>query len=148
MAEILRKEPEARAVLIGLTVTLVCKRNPTPLSPYLCLFFHFRYWSRNNSPPCLESRRQPNISDWFPIGHCICSWQHCHYLCSILLGPKVCISCSTQTISFNDSCRRHPELEMYGFAGEAEFLANAAESAESIEEKKGDNNTYIISKEI
>lgn len=39
MAEILRKEPEARAVLIGLTVTLVCKRNPTPLSQYLYLFF-------------------------------------------------------------------------------------------------------------
>ncbi|KAL2061372.1 hypothetical protein VTL71DRAFT_7645 [Oculimacula yallundae] len=111
MAEILRKEPEARSVLIGLTVTLVYIGHATiPL----------RAWRVSDSP---------TYKVGFPMATAFAA------------GGIITIAAMYLWT------KKNPELEMYGFVGETEFLADVARE-KTIEEVKGAQEIHVANKEV
>ncbi|CZS91755.1 related to transporter protein [Rhynchosporium agropyri] len=110
MAEILRKEPEARAVLIGLTVTLVYIGHATiPL----------RAWRVSDSP---------TYKVGFPMATAFAAGGIITILAMYLWTKK------------------NPELEEYGFVGEAMFLAEAARDKSTVDVKE-DTSVNVINKD-
>ncbi|CZS91641.1 related to transporter protein [Rhynchosporium graminicola] len=110
MAEILRKEPEARAVLIGLTVTLVYIGHATiPL----------RAWRVSDSP---------TYKVGFPVATAFAAGGIITILAMYLWTKK------------------NPELQEYGFVGEAMFLAEAARDKSTVDVKE-DTSVNVINKD-
>ena len=78
LAEILRQEPEARAFLVGVAVTLVCKWLS---SEFPGIRLTTRYRARHHTFTSLEGRGLAHIPDWIPSSRRVRRWRYLSPLC-------------------------------------------------------------------